>query len=55
LLILAAEERLAVAILYIVIARDSVGRDWAPVQRWGIALDDGRQIFANDEDLTPAE
>lgn len=38
-----------------VIDRGSVGRDWAPVQRWAIALDDGRLIFANDEDLTSAE
>ncbi|OXM23259.1 hypothetical protein CBI33_07500 [Rhodococcus erythropolis] len=38
-----------------VIDRGSVGRDWAPVQRWAIALDDGRLIFANDDDLTPAE
>ena len=26
-----------------VIDRGSVGRDWAPVQRWAIALDDGRR------------
>jgi len=38
-----------------VIDRGSVGRDWAPVQRWAIALDDGRLIFANDDDLTPTE
>ncbi len=38
-----------------IIDRGSVGRDWAPVQRWAIALDDGRLIFANDEDLTAAE
>ena len=36
-----------------VIDSGSVGRDWAPVHRWAIALDDGRLIFANDEDLTP--
>ena len=30
----------------------SVGRDWAPAHRWAIALDDGRLVFANDEDLT---
>lgn len=35
-----------------VIDRGSVGRDWAPVQRWAIALDDGRLVFANDENLT---
>ncbi|MDF2898773.1 MAG: hypothetical protein K0Q46_5559 [Rhodococcus erythropolis] len=33
----------------------SVGRDWAPVHRWAIALDDGRLIFANDEDLASAD
>lgn len=32
-----------------------VGRDWAPVHRWAIALDDGRLVFANDEDLTAAD
>ncbi|NMM91948.1 hypothetical protein B2J88_48085 [Rhodococcus sp. SRB_17] len=37
-----------------VIDRGSVGRDWAPVHRWAIALDDGRLVFANDEDLTAA-
>lgn len=35
-----------------VIDTDSVGRDWGRVQRWAIALDDGRLIFANDDDLT---
>lgn len=29
----------------------STGRDWAPVRRWAIALDDGRLVFANNEDL----
>ena len=38
-----------------VVDRGSVGRDWAPVQRWAIALDDGRLVFANDEDLTVAD
>ncbi|QXC46875.1 hypothetical protein [Rhodococcus qingshengii] len=38
-----------------VIDRGSVGRDWAPVQRWAVALDDARLIFANDDDLTAAE
>ena len=38
-----------------VIDSGSVGRDWAPVHRWAIALDDGRLIFANDEDLTAAD
>lgn len=32
---------------------DSVGRDWAPVHRWAVALDDGRLVFAHDDDLTP--
>ena len=35
-----------------VIDPSSVGRDWARVHRWAIALDDGRLIFANDNDLT---
>nr|WP_218680799.1 hypothetical protein [Rhodococcus qingshengii] len=35
-----------------VIDSESVGRDWAPVHRWAIALDDGRLIFADDDDLT---
>ncbi|MDV6271746.1 hypothetical protein [Rhodococcus globerulus] len=30
-----------------VIDSESVGRDWAPVHRWAIALDDGRLIFAD--------
>jgi hypothetical protein len=38
-----------------VIDRGSVGRDWAPVHWWAIALDDGRLVFANDEDLRPTE
>lgn len=38
-----------------VIDRGLVGRDWAPVHRWAIALDDGRLIFANDDDLTSAD
>lgn len=29
-----------------------MGRDWAPVHRWAIALDDGRLIFAHDSELT---
>lgn len=37
-----------------VIDRDLVGRDWAPVQRWAIALDDGRLVFADDGDLKGA-
>ncbi|BBE49086.1 MULTISPECIES: hypothetical protein [Rhodococcus] len=38
-----------------VIDSGSVGRDWAPVHRWAIALDDGRLIFASDEDLAAAD
>lgn len=38
-----------------VIDSESVGRDWAPVHRWAIALDDGRLIFADDEDLAAAD
>lgn len=38
-----------------VIDSGSVGRDWAPVHRWAIALDDGRLIFANDENLAAAD
>lgn len=33
----------------------AVGRDWAPVYQWAIALYDGRLVFANDEDLTAAD
>jgi hypothetical protein len=28
------------------------GHDWAPAHRWAIALDDGRLVFADTEDLT---
>ena len=28
------------------------GHEWAPAHRWAIALDDGRLIFADTEDLT---
>lgn len=38
-----------------VIDSGSVGRNWAPVHRWAIALDDGRLIFANDDDLASAD
>ena len=38
-----------------VIDSESVGRDWALVHRWAIALDDGRLIFADDEDLAAAD
>ncbi|SMG41482.1 hypothetical protein SAMN02745947_02865 [Rhodococcus rhodochrous J3] len=26
---------------------DKLGRDWAPVRRWAVALDDGRLIFVD--------
>ncbi|MFE5644178.1 hypothetical protein [Rhodococcus sp. NPDC056516] len=29
-----------------VIGSSDLGRDWAPVLRWAIALDDGRLVFA---------
>ena len=28
------------------------GHEWAPVHRWTVALDDGRLVFADTEDLT---
>ncbi|WP_016881706.1 MULTISPECIES: hypothetical protein [unclassified Rhodococcus (in: high G+C Gram-positive bacteria)] len=28
------------------------GHEWAPVPRWAVALDDGRLVFADTEDLT---
>jgi hypothetical protein len=28
------------------------GYEWAPAHRWAIAVDDGRLIFADTEDLT---
>ncbi|WKN61220.1 hypothetical protein R1X32_01850 (plasmid) [Rhodococcus opacus] len=28
------------------------GHEWAPAHRWAIALDDGRLVFADTEDLT---
>ncbi|WP_009474867.1 hypothetical protein [Rhodococcus sp. JVH1] len=30
-----------------------LGRDWAPVHRWAVALDDGRLVFADDGELDP--
>lgn len=33
---------------------ENLGRDWAPVRRWAVALDDGRLIFVDDADLEPA-
>ncbi|WCT06090.1 hypothetical protein [Rhodococcus qingshengii] len=29
----------------------AVGRNWGLVHRWAVALDDGRLVFVNDEDL----
>ncbi|MDV6271696.1 hypothetical protein [Rhodococcus globerulus] len=37
-----------------VIDNSDLGRDWAPVLRWAIALDDGRLVFAADGGLEPA-
>lgn len=34
-----------------VIDGSDLGRDWAPVLRWAIALDDGRLVFAADGGL----
>ncbi|MDV8070588.1 hypothetical protein R4P64_29045 [Rhodococcus sp. IEGM 1366] len=34
-----------------VIDNSDLGRDWAPVQRWAIALDDGRLVSAADGGL----
>lgn len=34
-----------------VIDSSELGRDWAPVQRWAIALDDGRLVFAAEGGL----
>ncbi|MFE7422766.1 hypothetical protein [Rhodococcus sp. NPDC057529] len=28
------------------------GHEWAPVHRWAVALDDGRLVFADTDDLT---
>ena len=28
------------------------GHEWAPVHRWAVALDDGRLVFTDTEDLT---
>jgi hypothetical protein len=28
------------------------GHEWAPVHRWAVALDDGRLVFADTENLT---
>lgn len=29
-----------------------LGHTWAPTRRWAIALDDGRLVFAADNDIT---
>ena len=34
-----------------VIDSSELGRDWAPVLRWAIALDDGRLVFAAEGGL----
>ena len=34
-----------------VIDNSDLGRDWAPVLRWAIALDDGRLVFAAEGGL----
>ena len=34
-----------------VIDNSELGRDWAPVLRWAIALDDGRLVFAAEGGL----
>lgn len=34
-----------------VIDSSDLGRDWAPVHRWAIALDDGRLVFAAEGGL----
>ena len=34
-----------------VIDTSELGRDWAPVLRWAIALDDGRLVFAAEGGL----
>ena len=31
---------------------DERGHTWAPVHRWAVALDDGRLVFADTDDLT---
>ncbi|EME59147.1 MULTISPECIES: hypothetical protein [Rhodococcus] len=32
-------------------AGEQLGRDWAPVRRWAVALDDGRLVFADDDEV----
>ncbi|MFI8567537.1 hypothetical protein ACIGGF_13360 [Rhodococcus sp. NPDC078407] len=33
-------------------ASDTTSREWAVARRWGVALDSGRLVFADNEDLT---
>lgn len=33
---------------------EQTGRDWAPARRWAIALESGRLVFADTQDLAPA-
>ncbi|MEZ5151025.1 hypothetical protein ACWDTG_00075 [Rhodococcus zopfii] len=52
----AAPERGAIVADYgqaVALVADDLGRDWAPVRRWAVALDDGRLVFADDGDLEP--
>ncbi|MFD6897811.1 hypothetical protein ACFWB0_25160 [Rhodococcus sp. NPDC060086] len=30
---------------------EDLGRNWAPIRRWAVALDDGRLVFVDDDDL----
>ncbi|MFD6860061.1 hypothetical protein ACFWCF_22350 [Rhodococcus sp. NPDC060090] len=30
---------------------EDLGRNWAPIRRWAVALDDGRLVFVDDNDL----
>ncbi|WP_261949378.1 hypothetical protein [Rhodococcus sp. T9N] len=39
----------------LVLDSDAIGRDWAQVHRWAVALDDGRLVFANEGVLVPEE
>ncbi|MDT2007136.1 hypothetical protein FXW78_26035 [Rhodococcus opacus] len=34
-----------------VAANAHLGRDWAPVRRWAVALDEGRLVFTDGHDL----
>lgn len=35
-------------------ATDSTSRDWAVAKRWAVALDSGRLVFVDTDDLTLA-